>query len=169
MSVLTKPEIIKAIKKKEIVIEPLNIENIGPASVDLTLWNKFRVFKQSWHTTDATDEVNYKDITRLVVSDSIVLKPNETILGMTVEKITLPPNICGWLEGRSRYARLGLCVHISAPFMQPGISNRQVLEISNMSNRPIRLHAGTKMCQFIFQRTIGRAIYAGVFREQDEP
>ena len=95
--------------------------------------------------------------------------PGETILGITKEKITLPQNMCGWLEGRSRYARLGLMVHISASFMQPGLSNRQVLEMTNMSSVALRLHAGTKICQFIFQETIGMAEYKGRFSEQTEP
>jgi dCTP deaminase len=53
--------------------------------------------------------------------------------------------------------------------MQPGISNRQVLEISNMGAVSLRLHAGTKMCQFIFQKTIGKAKYSGRFVDQKEP
>ena len=100
---------------------------------------------------------------------NFVIKPGETILGITQEKITLASNLCGWLEGRSRFARLGLLVHISASFMQPGISNRQVLEISNMGAVSLRLHAGTKMCQFIFQKTIGQAKYSGRFVDQKEP
>jgi hypothetical protein len=62
------------------------------------------------------------------------LLPGQACLGITVETIQLAPGLCGLLEGRSRFARLGLFVHITAGFMQPGINNRQVLEIYNASN-----------------------------------
>jgi dCTP deaminase len=169
MSILTKLEILKEIKKKNIKITPFDRSALGPGSIDLTLSNKFRIFKKLKKIIDADEKLDYQDITKLVTVDSIVIKPGETILGITKEKITLASNICGWLEGRSRFARLGLLVHISASFMQPGISNRQVLEISNMGAVSLRLHAGTKICQFIFQKTIGRAKYSGKFVDQKEP
>jgi len=60
-------------------------------------------------------------------------------------------------------------VHIAGRFMEPGIANRQVLEISNMGHVPMRLHAGTQICQFIFQTTVGEASYQGRFEGQMEP
>lgn len=165
MAVLTKQEILKGIRKGNIKINPFNQENVGPGSIDLTLDNQFRTFIRSEKVYDART-TDFSDITELVIADSIVVEPGETILGITKEKITLPSNMCGWLEGRSRFARLGLMIHISASFMQPGISNQQVLEITNMGHVPLRLHAGTRICQFIFQKTIGKARYAGRFRKQ---
>lgn len=167
--VLTKEVIQKEIAKGTIKIEPFNANNVGPGSVDLTLGDKFRVFIKSKKVFDVDDNCDYKKITKLVAADSIVVKPKETVLGITKERITLPGNISGWLEGRSRFARLGLMVHISASFMQPGISNHQVLEISNMGDVPLRLHSGTKICQFIFERTEGTARYTGKFKDQTEP
>lgn len=70
-------------------------------------------------------------------------------------------------EGRSRFARLGLFVHITAGFMNPGIDNRQVLEIYNASNHPLELVPGTKICQFIFLRMHGEASYEGKFQSQE--
>ncbi len=168
MSILTKEKILKEIAKGTIAIEPLATENIGPGSVDLTLGSTFRVFRESDGICDADEDTDYREITELVTADSIVVRPRETILGITKEKITLAPNFCGWLEGRSRFSRLGLMVHISASFMQPGISNHQVLEMSNMGSVPLRLHAGTRICQFVFQRTLGAARYKGKFAEQTE-
>ena len=96
-----------------------------------------------------------------------LLLPGQACLGITEEKITLAPTLCGLLEGRSRFARLGLFVHITAGFMNPGISNRQVLEIYNASNHALALYPGTKVCQFIFLRMDGAASYKGKFNEQD--
>ena|SRR3989338_8069370 len=168
MSILTKKEILKCIKNGKIKITHYNANNVGPGSIDLSLADIFRVFKKSNKIYDA-DKTDYKDITKRIKSGSIVLNPGETILGITKEKITLSEDLCGWLEGRTRFARLGLMIHISASFMQPGISNQQVLEISNMGHVPYRLKEGTKICQFVFQQTKGKAKYVGSFKNQTEP
>jgi len=96
-----------------------------------------------------------------------VLEPGCTIHGITVERLTLPPDICGFLEGRSRFARLGLMIHVTSAFVQPGADNRQVLEMSNVSDRPLRIHAGVRVCQIVLMRTHGESTYAGRFSDQD--
>ncbi|OQX95300.1 dCTP deaminase, partial [candidate division KSB1 bacterium 4572_119] len=132
MSVLTRDEIIKKIESGAIEITPFDKTMIGPGSVDLHLGENFRIFKKVHDIVDVNDSSNYEEMTELRhAPDGMVLMPGETILGITRERIKLAPNICGWLEGRSRYARLGLLVHISASFMQPGIDNHQVLEMTN--------------------------------------
>lgn len=167
MSILTRDEILKEIKAGNIEIEPFDESHIGPASIDLTLGNEFRIFKRM-HTTFIVDDfADYHDITKLVkCKDQLVLMPSETVLGITRERIKLSPNICGWLEGRSRFARMGLMVHITASFMQPGINNKQVLEISNVSPVPLALTPGTLLCQFIFNRCEGEAVYNGHYKGQ---
>jgi dCTP deaminase len=169
MSILTHDEILKEISSGGITIDPFHPECVGPASVDLHLGNEFRVFRKVHDVVRVTAEANYEEITeRILVQDRLLLMPQETVLGITEEKITLAPNLCGWLEGRSRFSRLGLLVHISASFMQPGIENKQCLEISNFSPTPMALFPGTPICQFIFQRTLGEAKYQGKFRNQRE-
>ncbi|MBN2458896.1 dCTP deaminase [Candidatus Woesearchaeota archaeon] len=169
MSILTGNEILKAMKKGKIKISPFSPEQLGPASVDLTLGNKFRVFKKLKGVPDINDSFDYRQLSDPVTSDSIIIKPQETVLAITKERITLADDICGWLEGRSKFARMGLLVHISAPFMQPGIDNYPVLEISNMGKNPVQLHAGTRICQFIFEKSEGKAKYVGRFSQQTEP
>ena len=163
--ILTRDEILAEIEKGSIRIEPLNRKNIGPASYDLTLAPEFRLFKNN-PPVALTENTDYRKFTRLISINSIVLKPGELVLGITREKITLPGNVCGWLEGRSRFARLGLQVHITAAFVQPGVSNRQVLEMKNDSPMPLRLKSGLRVCQIIFQRTEGKAKYKGIFQNQ---
>lgn len=167
MSILTRDEIFKAIDAGEISITPFDPTKVGPGSVDLHLGEDFRIFKKVHDIVDVDDAVNYESVTELIhAPGGIVLMPGETVLGITVETIKLAPNLCGWLEGRSRFARLGLLVHISASFMHPGINNQQVLEMTNFSPMPLRIHPGTAICQFIFQRTIGAAKYEGRFQNQ---
>lgn len=169
MSILTHNEILKEVAAGNIIIDPYNAEKVGPASVDLHLGNEFRVFRKVHDIVRVTPDSNHEEITeRIIVEDRLLLMPQETVLGITVEKISLAPNLCGWLEGRSRFSRLGLLVHISASFMQPGIDNKQCLEISNFSPMPLALYPGIPICQFIFQRTIGEAKYEGKFRNQKE-
>jgi len=171
MSILTRDKILKEIKKGRIKIEPFSESQIGPGSVDLHLGNEFLIFKKVHNIVDITDKVSHEDVTEKIFvknGQRIILMPGETILGITKEKITLPENICGWLEGRSRFARLGLLVHISASFIQPGISNKQCLEITNFSPMPLGLYPETRICQFIFQKIEGRAKYKGIFEDQNE-
>jgi len=170
MSILTRGEILAEIKKGGIVIEPYREECVGPGSVDLHLGNEFRIFRKLHTIYHVTNDSDFNEITDLIdVDEYFVLMPGETVLGVTSERIKLSPYLCGWLEGRSKFARLGLMVHITAGFMQPGINNRQVLEISNVSSVPLALHPGTRLCQFIFQRTIGEATYEGTFADQMAP
>ena len=167
MAVLTQQEILKAIEAGEIEVDPFTPDMVGPGSIDLHLDNQFRVFKKLHHIYNVTDEADFTQITELVqVDESFVVLPAETVLGITRERIRLAPFLCGRLEGRSRFARLGLMVHVTAGFMQPGINNRQVLEISNVSSVALALHPGTRLCQFIFERTEGQATYQGRFASQ---
>jgi dCTP deaminase len=168
MAVLAKDEIIKAIDAGEIQITPLHRDNIGCASIDLCLSNEFRYYKPGLQVLDVVETTNYKDITEYVTlaeGESYLLLPGQACLGVTVERIHLASGYCGLLEGRSRFARLGLFVHITAGFMNPGINNRQVLEIYNASNHPLRLWPGTKICQFVFLKMVGNATYSGIFQE----
>jgi dCTP deaminase len=169
MSILAHEEILREIAARNIVIEPYDERLVGPASVDLHLGRSFRVFKATRKHVKVTLDADYRDLSmRIDVDDgeSLLLMPGETVLGITLERLRLAPNLCGWLEGRSRFARMGLLVHISASFMQPGIDNHQVLEMSNFGPNPLELFPGTPICQFIFQRTIGGASYAGSFKNQ---
>ncbi len=169
MSILTRDHIVAEIRQGNISIEPFDESMIGPGSIDLHLGEEFRIFKKVHEIVDINEHADYEAITeRVTAPGGIVLMPGETILGVTKERIRLAPSLCGWLEGRSRFARFGLLVHISAGFMQPGIDNHQVLEMTNFSPMPLRIHPGTAICQFIFQRTIGEAVYQGRFKAQQK-
>lgn len=172
MAVLTKNEIKKAIKNGLIEIEPLDESRIGPASVDLSLGNDFRIFKKRSEPYHIREEANFEEITELVFvkdGDFIIVSPGEMILGVTKEKITLAENIAGRLEGRSRFARFGLAVHVTAGLVSPGVSNHQVLEIVNLGHAPLALYPGTRICQMVFEKCEGKAKYEGRFSRQERP
>jgi dCTP deaminase len=170
MSLLTQTAIQEEIQKGRVVIAPpLQLDQIQVASIDLCLGNVFRLFKESTQPIDLREATNYHDYTEEVVAEKITILPQQTILGVTAETITLPSDICGWLEGRSRFARMGLLIHISAGLIQPGVSNKQVLEITNLSPNPLVLHAGVRICQLALQRCEGEASYSGKFNGQVKP
>ena len=168
MGVLTRDEILKEIHQKTIEIDPFEEDQVGPGSIDLRLGNEFRVFKKLRNACIVEDRISLEGLTeRIEVDDSFTLMPGETVLGITYERIKLPTNICGWLEGRSRFARMGLVIHMTAGFVQPGINNRQVLEIGNLAPFPLVLKPGVRICQIILERTEGEAFYRGKFMSQD--
>jgi len=165
--ILTKKEILSEIKKKRVRISPFNPRAIGPASIDLTLDKHIRVFKNLKKSVPVRSNIDYKTIThKKTIKGKFTLKPGELVLGITKEKIRLPGDICAWLSSRSRFARLGLMVHITAPFIQPGINNQQVLEIFNASIYELDLIPGEKLCQLVLQRCEGSAKYMGKFKKQ---
>lgn len=169
MSVLARSEILREIEAGRIVIDPFDPDRIGPASVDLHLSNAFRLFVRMPTDVRVSNTIDFKEFTKgiwIPDGESLKLQPGETLLGITREKVTLPEDICGWLEGRSRFARIGLLIHISASFMQPGISNHQVLEMSNFGHLDLEIMPNTAVCQFVFQRTEGSGAYEGIYQGQ---
>ncbi len=166
--ILTQKEILVKIKKGEIRIEPFEKNSIGPASIDLTLGEKIRVFNSNKKIILLEESVDYKKHSKVIgIKKGYDLKPNQLILGITKEKIVLPENICGWLNSRSRFARIGLMSHITAPFISPGISNHQILEIFNAGHNIIKLKPGIKICQLVLQKCKGKAKYEGQFKNQE--
>jgi len=165
MAILTKNEILKLLKSKKMEIKPFKKDQVGPGSIDLTLSSEFRIFKKK-SKINVTEFLTYKDYTEPVKKSEIKLKPGEFINGITVENIKLPSDICGILTGRSKFARIGVLVHATASFIQPGINNRQVLEIKNISKNILILKPGIRICQLVLMETKGNAKYNGRYRNQ---
>jgi dCTP deaminase len=113
--ILTHDIILEEIKKGNIKIEPFDESLLGAASYDLALGTAIRIFTAQKEAYPVRDDADFAHITKLIEigEDGYTMKPGETLLGVTKEKITLAPHIAGWLEGRSRFARVGLMVHIS--------------------------------------------------------
>lgn len=160
--------ILRELENGRLRIEPCAPDQIGPASVDLTLGDEIRVIEPGPAPIPIREGTDYRALTRVVPLDApYVLAPGVTIHGITRERITLPGNLCGFLEGRSQFARLGLMIHVTSAFVQPGVSNRQVLEMSNVSNHPLEIHAGVRLCQLVLMRAEGEGAYRGRFAEQE--
>lgn len=142
------------------LVEPFNNEQVQPASYDLRLGFQFiRFSTRGWHTIDLAD---MKDdsaervtvdpaVTGSDVSPQYVIAPGEFILGVSSETVKCPPNIVGRLEGKSTIGRVGLLIHVTAGFVDPGWCGPLTLEIYNVRRVPIILRPGRLFCQMSWQ------------------
>lgn len=168
--ILTGEAIRRAVENGEMEIDPFDPKHLGPGSYDLAISDEFRFFRKAHKILDVSEAVDYKEETvfvRATQEQPFIIMPGECAHTITEERIRLPGNICGWLQGRSTFARLGLMVHITAAFVQPGVNNRQVLEMFNASPVPLALKPGVRICQIIFQRCEGNSSYSGKFQGQE--
>jgi len=155
----------------KIRFEPrISEDQIGPGSVDLTLSDRFWRLKEGIELLDLSD-MRFDEVSEEIVSSEITIPPHGLIIGMTREKIYVDEDVCGWLEGRSRYARMGLAIHSASGFIHPGSHNHQVLEISNLTPYPMRLKAGMRIVQVVFELARSRSekpyrLHGVVAREQ---
>jgi dCTP deaminase len=151
--VLSQPDIRKAVKSKRIVFDPpLEESQWGEASIDLRLGRSFTTFKtidgvkvSVAGELEALGESGFWQTSELSEFDefanrkTFVLKPNDFVLVPTYESVKVPNNLIGLIEGRSTYARIGLTMHQTAPWIQPGWSGPIILEIRNSGPLTIEL------------------------------
>ncbi len=172
MATLGRDELLKLIRNGTLRIKPFRREQVGPASINLHLGDSFRVFEKTRNVFHVRENADYKQLTRAVKVDrtsSFLIMPNELVQGITEETLTLPTTLSGRIEGRSRFARLGLLIHLSSGFIQPGSTGKVVLEILNVSPLPFALHPGTAICQVIIEEAVGATKYRGIFAGQRAP
>lgn len=159
---LSDKDIISHLKAGKIAIEPTpDSSKIKGISVDLRLDNRFRVFND--HTAPYIDLSGPKDEVQKImdtvmgeeihISDdsAFFLHPGELALAATLESVTIPDNLVGWLDGRSSLARLGLMVHVTAHRIDPGWHGQIVLEIFNSGKLPLALRPGMDICAINFE------------------
>lgn len=172
MATLGREEILKQIANGSIKIDPFNVGQVGPGSIDLHLGNEFRVFDNTRTIFHVREGADYRRITRTVTVENgnfLLTMPYELVEGITMESISLLPTFSARIEGRSRFARVGLLVHLSSGFIQPGSSGKVVLEILNVSPFPLALHPGTAICQIIIEDAKEASPYQGDFAGQTAP
>ena len=137
-----------------IVIDPFDDSAVQPSSVDLHVDRLFRVFRN--HSARVIDvKENQESLTDLVevpTGDSLILHPGEFVLGATLERVALPDDLVGRLEGKSSLGRLGLLIHSTAGFVDPGFDGYLTLELSNVANLPITVYPEMKIGQISFLR-----------------
>ena len=149
---LSDRSILEALDSTRIIIEPWDEELLQPASVDLRLGKKLRIFRNS--TVPFIDvKQQLPELTELVEIDEVnpfYLHPNEFALGVILERVCLPADIAARLDGKSSLGRLGLLVHSTAGWVDPGWRGHLTLELSNVSALPITLYYGMRISQISF-------------------
>ena len=152
MPVLSDRTIKEQLASGRIVIEPLDENSIQPASIDLRLDDTFRIFQVTTRPyVDVREPV--EDFTELVTIDHdqpFILQPGAFCLATTLEVITLPDDLVARVDGRSSLGRLGLLVHATAGYVDPGWTGKLTLELSNQSQMPIALYYGMRISQISF-------------------
>lgn len=154
--ILSDRTIREEIDQGRIQIEPFDPASVQPSSVDLRLDHRFRVFRN--HNRGVIDvKEQMDDLTEPVEIDPegvFMLHPGEFVLGSTAERITLPNDLVGRIEGKSSLGRLGLLIHTTAGFVDAGFSGYLTLELSNVATLPITLYPGMKIGQIsLFKMT----------------
>ncbi len=166
-------EIKEYIESGKLIISPYSEDLVQAGSIDLHLGDTFRIFNSKTHDIileDNFDVAKYTKIVNLKRGEYYRLKSGEFITGMTLEFIELPNDLAGWIEGRSKFARIGLTVHATSGFIHPGSKGNQVLEINNLSPYTLLLTPNLRICQIVFEKVtkIGEP-YRGKYHEQISP
>ncbi|MEK7216526.1 MAG: dCTP deaminase [Chloroflexota bacterium] len=135
-----------------LAIDPLDDGDIQPASVDVHLDAKFLVFRNNRRSyIDVRQDVSdLMEMVEIQGDTPFILHPNEFVLGSTRESVTLPDDLVGRLEGKSSLGRLGLLIHSTAGYVDPGWQGHLTLELSNVATLPITLYFGMKIGQLSF-------------------
>jgi dCTP deaminase len=178
MSVLSDRDIRAAIEAGEVVVKPYDPKDLQPSSVDLHLDRRFRVFRNNRYPyidvrapqPDLTEMVSVAD------DEAFILHPGEFVLGQTLEWVELPNDLVSRLEGKSSLGRLGLLIHSTAGYVDPGWKGNLTLELSNVANLPIALYFGMKIGQISFfrmsspvERPYGSPSLGSKYQGQSEP
>ena len=145
-------------------IDPIEREQVQPASVDIRLGNTFSIVEDSPSGIIALDsEIRY----RTIASESYVLLPNQFVLATTMEYFVLPDDVTAFVEGRSSLGRLGLFIQ-NAGWVDPGFQGEITLELYNANRCAIELKAGRRVGQLVFARMDGAALrpYRGKYQGQ---
>jgi dCTP deaminase len=150
--ILSDRDIRSAIASGDIGIEPFDVRDVQPSSVDLHVDRFFRTFHNARHPfidvkmpmDDLTEVIEVKE------EEAFILHPGEFVLGSTMEYVKLPHHLVARLEGKSSLGRLGLLIHSTAGYVDPGFEGHLTLELSNVANLPITIYPNMKIGQISF-------------------
>ena len=178
MSVLSDRDIRAALESNAIRIDPYDSHDLQPSSVDLHLDRSFRVFRNNRYAyiDVRSPQPDLTELLSVANDEPFILHPGEFVLGQTLEWVELPDDIVARLEGRSSLGRLGLLIHSTAGYVDPGWKGNLTLELSNVANLPIALYHGMSIGQISFfamssaaERPYGSAELGSKYQGQSEP
>lgn len=145
--ILSDTDIFIAIEQKQLVISPLKAKDVQPASIDLHLSRTLLFPCDKCVCGKMLSYHLYKDA-------QVELKPKEFILASTTEHVEIPATMAAQVAGKSSLARLGLSIHQTAGWVDPGFKGTLTLELFNASNMPIKLRLGMPIAQLVLHRVV---------------
>jgi len=168
VSVLSNYHIYDAVRRQDIRILPFDPNMIQPASYDVHLGDSFVVYNNIFSDSYPVDPLKNVPTGKFLEGlDGIVIKSKEFILATTLEILGLDNNTVARVEGVSSLGRLGLAVHTTAGYIDPGFHGQVTLELFNMAPYALRLTAGMRIAQFAFERLTGPSKgYKGRYQSQ---
>lgn len=156
--ILSDRDIRRAIQEGRVKIDsdqPEMFMHIHASSMDMRLGNTFKLYEHSkFSVLDPKRPESFQGNMRTITipeGEAFIVQPGEFVLGVTMEKITVPDDLVVRVEGRSSLGRLGIIVHSTAGFVDPGFSGTITLEISNLNRLPVALYPGMRVCQLAFE------------------
>ncbi len=148
--ILSDRDIKEQLKSGKLFVEDLSNERIMAGWIDLSLGNEFRIFKTTKHPyIDVRKPIDNTESISLGEEDTFMMHPGEFVLGHVKESITLPDDLAAYIDGQSSLGRIGMVVHITAGFVDPGFSGRLTLEMTNVGKLPVLVHPGMKICKLV--------------------
>lgn len=162
--ILSDKTITKLLENGTLRIEPMEKEQIQPASIDVRLGDTFGIVEDSCRgIISLENEIKYKTIK----TDTYILLPGQFVLATTKEFISLPDNLTAFVEGRSSLGRMGLFIQ-NAGWVDPGFKGEITLELFNANRCAIELKAGRRVGQLVFAEMDEAALnpYSGKYQGQ---
>lgn len=156
-------------------VEPLLPEQLQPASIDVRLGSEFVVWREppaqgAWGYVDLAKVQDPSWTRREVVAahQNFILPSKGFALATTIETVSIPRHLVARLEGRSSLGRMGLLVHVTAGFIDPGFRGQITLELYNANPNPLMLHPGMRIAQLSFYQlmTPVERGYEGKYQDQ---
>jgi dCTP deaminase len=152
--VLSDVTIARLLDEGRIEIDPYDSSLLQPSSVDVRVDRYFRVFRNNryGYINVKLEQEELTEPVEIEGDEPFILHPGEFVLGSTLERVKLPDDLVARLEGKSSLGRLGLLIHSTAGFIDPGWDGHVTLELSNVANLPITIYHGMKIGQISFMQ-----------------
>lgn len=156
--ILSDRDIKARLAQGDLKIEPLSDPDVQlqPASVDVRLSEDFIVYRQAQvaclDPRDPSTLTNATESVHVPMDEAFILHPGAFALASTIERVAVPNDLVAVVDGRSSIARLGVVVHVTAGFIDPGFQGQVTLELSNVGHVPVRLYPGMRIAQLVIYR-----------------
>lgn len=156
--ILCDKDIKERINNKKIILEPFNMEQVSSSSVDLRLGHEFRTFKRTSKThIDPYDKQSCNDYTELSIvkeGQPFIIHPGEFVLASTYERVEVPSDLVGSIDGRSSLGRLGIIIQTAA-MVDAGFKGHVTLELANIGKMPVNIYPQMRICRMTFHKLSG--------------